>query len=183
MSISMNYWTNSKYKPILGVVAHFFDEKFEMKELYLHCTLAPHPHDKPNVKRQMLDVLKDYNIGFNQVSCITSDGAANLEFVTNLNINPDPTIVEPKFVHLRCVLHRLNLVIQDSCTLHNRTKSTIQNLKNLLNHFSNASKRREPLREACAIVNIESKEIIRAPDTRWNVFFNIAKRALYLKNA
>ena len=137
----MDLWTSEGYLPILGVCAFVIDDNFNIMELKLACKVAPYPHDKPTLKLYFEKVLDSYLINHSQVVSVTTDNASNLELNTRQQTTMLGRSTETAFHQIRCVLHTLNLCLQDTEKLYGNVYDVYVEIKNIYNFFSASSKK------------------------------------------
>ena len=107
ITISFDGWRSGNQLDLLGIVAHFIDEQYAIKNVLLGLRNTYGSHIGAELKHHLLAVLRDYRIS-TKVAFFMADNASNndkaLELLqTELNIDP----VKQR---LRCAGHIINLV-------------------------------------------------------------------------
>ena len=142
----------------------------------------PSPHDKYSLSKILLECLSYWNIDL-KLSATSVDNASNNDGVMKLISNKVQTsslILGGKLLHVRCVAHILNLVVQEGL---NVTGDGIEKVRNSVYFWTQSPKRTKILEKISCQSHIAStKELVLDCRTRWNSTYLMLSTALIYKD-
>lgn len=118
INTSFDAWSSNNDLLLLGVVAHFLDEKHELKTL-LSGLPEINSHSGIEQARVLLQVLQDYGIDGNNLGWFVLDNASNND--TALADLAKSLSFDPSKKRLRCVGHVINLAADAFLTVGDPT--------------------------------------------------------------
>jgi hypothetical protein len=209
--LSFDLWTSlGRRLSLLGVVAHYLDEKFNPRAVLLSLPRMHGSHNATNLSTQLVSILDHFDLRESFGNAITdnaSENAACLDLLgTELFINTGKR-------HVRCMGHVINLVAQEVLfgqdldafeeSLENLTteevelrywqrKGPIGRLHNLIRYICYSSNRRElflklqrdqpdSLRSE-RLRGKDAYELVHDNLTRWNSWYDAIERAIDLRH-
>lgn len=108
ITIRLDHWkANNEMLDLLGVVAHYLDHEYKPKTVMLALKDALGSHTGDNIAEQLIEVLRDYNIGHRATYFAADNATKDDKAVQLLTGNLEIDSVKQR---LRCVGHILNLV-------------------------------------------------------------------------
>ncbi|XP_062010485.1 zinc finger BED domain-containing protein RICESLEEPER 2-like [Rosa rugosa] len=182
--LTTDTWTSVQNFNYMVLTAHFIDDKWEMhKRIINFCTICNHSGN--SIGLLIESCLLQW--GISKVLTITVDNAAAnkcaIEFVrSKLNKREKPeSILEGKYMHVRCTAHICNLIVGSGLKRLNRSVLAIRNAVK----FVRSSPARLDSFKAC--VELEQIPcrglVVMDVPTRWNSTFLMLEAALKFKAA
>ncbi|XP_024156116.2 zinc finger BED domain-containing protein RICESLEEPER 2-like [Rosa chinensis] len=182
--LTTDTWTSVQNFNYMVLTSHFIDDKWEMhKRIINFCTICNHSGN--SIGLLIESCLLQW--GISKVLTITVDNAAAnkcaIEFVrSELNKREKPqSMLEGKYMHVRCIAHICNLIVGSELKRLNRSVLAIRNAV----MFVRSSPARLDSFKAC----VEQEQIpcrglvVMDVPTRWNSTFLMLEAALKFKAA
>lgn len=102
VAITTDIWTSMNTDSFITMTAHFFNKnQINLNTVVLCTKKLESNHTGIHLSEVMTQELNDWNI-FNKVIAIVTDGGANIKLAVRLM----------KILHVPCVAHKLNLIVQ-----------------------------------------------------------------------
>ena len=167
------------------LTAHFIDDDWMLHKKILNFCVIPN-HKGESITQLLEECLVEW--GIEKVLTITVDNAsANdsglrdmVHRISGWGI-PNALLHDGKFLHMRCVAHILNSVVNDGIKMLN---TAIQSIRNAVRYVRSSPQRLESFKRCVEKVRIESKGlVILDVPTRWNSTFLMLESALKFKMA
>ncbi|KJZ68286.1 hypothetical protein HIM_12323 [Hirsutella minnesotensis 3608] len=211
ISISFDLWTSPNPYAILGVVAMWTDATGKRRSTVLGMRRVHGEHSGENLGSAVLGLLKEYDIGGDQIGYFMLDNASSndtaVEFILK-ELCPWMTPQQRRHRRLRCLGHIVNLCCQAFLMGRNCEKylaklekhyqrgdymkveelwkkfGCLGRLHNLVRYIRLTPQRRE---EFAAIIiggdlsDFDGLELIQNNSTRWNSWFHSITRALNVR--
>lgn len=142
----------------------------------------PTPHDAENISKCLLQCFLDWNID-RKISTITVDNCSVNTGVIELIVDQlgDGSLVQNGiYVHMRCVAHILNLIVQDGLSL---ISTSIETIRESVKYWLGTPKRIEKFEETARQLKLStSKKLSEDVKTRWNSTFLMLENAMPYKD-
>ncbi|XP_061993876.1 zinc finger BED domain-containing protein RICESLEEPER 4-like [Rosa rugosa] len=182
--LTTDTWTSVQNFNYMVLTAHFIDDEWVMhKRIINFCTI--HNHSGNSIGMLIESCLIQW--GINKVLTITVDNAAAnkcaLEFVrSKLNKREkSESILEGKFMHVRCTAHICNLIVGSGLKRLNRAVLAI---RNAVKFVRSSSSRLDSFKACVAKEQVPCKGlVVMDVPTRWNSTFLMLEAALKFKKA
>ncbi|KAM2857619.1 hypothetical protein PS2_001838 [Malus domestica] len=167
------------------LTAHFIDDDWMLHKKILNFCVIPN-HKGESIAQLLEECLVEW--GIEKVLTITVDNAsANdsglrdlVHRISGWGIH-NALLHDGKYLHMRCVAHILNLVVNDGIKMLN---TAIQSIRNAVRYVRSSPQRLESFKRCVEKVRIESKGlVILDVPTRWNSTFLMLESALKFKMA
>ena len=183
--LTTDTWTSIQQTNYMVLTAHFIDDDWMLHKKILNFCVIPN-HKGESIAQLLEECLVEW--GIEKVLTITVDNAsANDSGLRDLvhRISgwgiPNALLHDGKYLHMRCVAHILNLVVNDGIKLLN---TAIQSIRNAVRYVRSSPQRLESFKRCVEKVRIESKGlVILDVPTRWNSTFLMLESALKFKMA
>ena len=107
VSISFDAWKSDNELDLLGVIAHYIDADYTIKNVLLALRNTYGCHTGDELAHHLLNVIRDYRISTKLAYFIADNASSN---DTALHILQTDLTVTPKKQRIRCVCHVINLV-------------------------------------------------------------------------
>jgi len=108
ITVSFDGWkADNEVLDLLGIMAHYIDKEYEVKTITLALRDTFGSHSGVNIKDQLLDVLREYQIS-NKVAFFAANNATNNDKA--LQLLAGELNIDAKTQRLRCLGHVINLV-------------------------------------------------------------------------
>jgi hypothetical protein len=203
INLSFDAWSSPNHRSLLGVVAHWIDEKRTLKTALL--ALRPlKGHTGNDMAEALIPVVKLFGIG-DKLGAFQMDNATSNDTAMNALAARIPGI-NPKESRLRCFGHIVNLVVKallygsKSSMLQQelgaaagddeasfkiwREQGSIGRLHNIVTYISRSDSRRRAFEATQKVdASMFSLQLVRHLGVRWNSTFAMIKRALELQQA
>lgn len=136
------------------------------------------PHTGIVIAQAVFDCLVEWKIE-DKIMTITLDNASNnysdVKSLVTKFIGRKNSQFNPKYFHVRCSSHIVNLVVQDGLA---PMESLISNLRNTMNYFNNSPSR---LRSFLAVCN--DYDVSLDCKTRWNYKYKMLDSCIFYRHA
>jgi hypothetical protein len=204
INLSFDAWSSPNHRSLLGIVAHWIDEKRTLKTALLG--LRPlDGHTGSDIADALIPVMKLFDIGGEKIGAFQMDNATSNDTAMSALAARIPGI-DVKESRLRCFGHVVNLVVKallygsKSSTLQQelgaaagddeaafkiwREQGSIGRLHNLVTYISRSDSRRRAFETAQKVdASLFTLQLVRDLGVRWNSTFAMIKRALELQKA
>ncbi|KAL2903417.1 Zinc finger BED domain-containing protein RICESLEEPER 2 [Bienertia sinuspersici] len=183
ISLTIDTWTSCQDLTYVCLTAHFIDQSWKLhKKILNFCQINGHSGDVIGevVEKCLLDW------GITRVLTITVDNASSndvrVEYLRKrLQRWKDGTILDGKFVHMRCAAHILNLTVRDSLEECN---DSISRVRNAVRYVIASPTRMQKFSNCAKQEQIESKHhLCLDVETRWNSTYLMLEYALIYRKA
>lgn len=124
--ITTDCWTSLAKMPYIAVTAHFIGDEWNFKSVCLSCTGFEDNHTSENITRILKDILSDWNLDAEKVTCYTTDNASNIiKAISMLDIP-----------HMPCFGHTINIGINKAFQIPvvERALSRLKKLQSTVAH-------------------------------------------------
>jgi hypothetical protein len=203
INITCDEWSSSNNVPILGITAHWIDDKFRMQEVILAMQEIEGPKTGVNLSKYFIECLEKFNIK-SKVYCITADNASTNGAMAREIANEIDHFQKDTNL-LGCVAHVINLVARAGLSVFSKklgettsvdivdileddsfnqinAPGALTRLMGFITAIMKTPKRKRSFEKLVESELGRSLGLIRNVETRWNSDLNALKRALELKD-
>lgn len=185
VSLTTDTWTSIQNINYMVLTAHFVDDSWNLHKKVLNFCVIPN-HKGESISRLLEECLIEWEI--KKILTITVDNAsANDAALKDLKKRvgdwetPNVLLQGGDNLHVRCVAHILNLIVNDGLAVMN---SCIQSIRNAVRYVRSSPQRLCCFKKCVENVKIESKGlVIMDVATRWNSTFLMLQSALKFRKA
>lgn len=111
ITITCDGWTSPDRIPMLGIMAHWIDSRFEMQEVILSLKEIEGDHSGAALAAHLIPVLEDFGLA-NKLFCVVADNASPNGTMADAIEKACPGFRRQEHL-LGCVAHVINLVARD----------------------------------------------------------------------
>ncbi|CAH9087007.1 unnamed protein product [Cuscuta epithymum] len=183
--LTTDTWTLIQNINYMVLTAHFIDRNWMLHKRILNFCVIPN-HKGESVAKLLEECLVEW--GIEKILTITVDNASSndvglkdlIKRISSWRVE-NVLLHEGKNLHMRCVAHILNLIVNDGLGLLNKC---IQSIRNAVRYARSSPQRLEMFRNCVERVKIESKGLVNMDvPTRWNSTFLMLQAALKFRKA
>lgn len=167
-------WTSSGGggEPYLSFTIHFVTPEWELESRCLETVIFPEDHTAENIREMIENILQEWNIKKEQLVCITTDNASNMQKALHHFSN----------MWLGCFGHNLNLAISKVLKMK-RVEEGVRACRHTVQGFSRSWKRKRSLKAKQKILKMDKKALIHDVVTRWGSTYKMLDRFLNQQQA
>lgn len=184
ISLTCDLWTSNQNISYMCLVAHYIDPNWIMQCRVLNFIELDPPHKGIVIAQAVFDCLVEWKIE-DKIMTITLDNANNndsavkslvTKFIARKNSQFDP-----KYFHVRCSSHIVNLVVQDGLAA---VEALISNLRNTVKYFKKSPSRLHNFLVVCNEYDVEVKKgLCLDCKTRWNSTYKMLDSCIHYRHA
>lgn len=153
----------------MAITVHFVNKYWKFTSILLDCFKYYDRHTADNLKNELVRIIDQWDMT-EKVHTIVIDNAYNITAAVRLT----------GWIHLPCLSHTINLVIQDAIKL---ISSIQKKVKNIVEHFHKSTVAAEKLREFQRLFNGKTLKLKNDVVTRWNSTYYMFQRVSILQNS
>ncbi|KAL2252491.1 UNVERIFIED_CONTAM: putative AC transposase [Sesamum indicum] len=180
--ITTDTWTSIQKVNYMCLTAHFIDDDWNLHKRILNfCPIIGHKSEEigKGVEKCLLDW------GIDRVFSITVDNASSNDgaiiYLRKKFENWGQNILGGRYVHMRCMAHIVNLVVQDGLRGEHET---ISHIRGAIRYIRNSPARYKKFQECIEFEKLETKKLLSLDvPTRWNSTYLMLETAISLKIA
>ncbi|WOL13416.1 zinc finger BED domain-containing protein RICESLEEPER 2-like [Canna indica] len=167
ISITTDTWTSIQQINYICITAHFIDRDWKLhKKILNFCPISSHKGE--SIGRAIETCLLEW--GIDKVFTITVDNASSndvaVEHLKRKFINWGTTIANGKYLHMRCIAHIINLIVQDGLK---DLDPAIRWVRETVKYIRSSPARLKKFKECADSVQVECKSTLCLDVcTRWN---------------
>ncbi|KAL7131898.1 hypothetical protein ABFS83_12G035900 [Erythranthe nasuta] len=184
ISLTTYTWTCIKQVNYMCLTVHFIDDEWKLQKRILNfCPIVGHKSE--DVGKGVEKCLLEW--GFDNIFTITVDNASSnngaITYLTKIFDHWGTNLLGGKYMHVRCVAHIVNLIVQDG--LKNKEEHlAISRIRGAVRYIRNSSARLQKFKECVASRKLDSKNLLCLDvPTRWNSTYLMLEAAITLKSA
>uniref|UniRef100_A0A7N1A947 BED-type domain-containing protein n=1 Tax=Kalanchoe fedtschenkoi TaxID=63787 RepID=A0A7N1A947_KALFE len=165
--LTTDTWTSNQNINYLCLTVHFIDSHWRLHKRLLNF-VPINSHKGEEIGRVIEKCLIDW--GIENVFTITVDNASSnntaVAYLKERIQRWKGCILDGKYLHMRCIAHIINLVVNDGI---NTVKDSISRVRKAVRYVKQSPARLQKFKECVAIEKIESKSLLCLDVcTRWN---------------
>ncbi|KAJ9538744.1 LOW QUALITY PROTEIN: hypothetical protein OSB04_031477 [Centaurea solstitialis] len=177
MSITTDTWTSVQRINYMCITAHFIDAEWKLHKKII--SFVPIQSQKGESIAKALEIcLLDW--GVKNIVTITVDNASSNDVAVGLMksklMSWGCSAIRDSYVHMRCIAHILNLVVQDGLKMAHLSVTKLRDIVRWV--------RGSPAREICDWLDIQEKcSLCLDVPTRWNSTYMMLQNAITYQSA
>ncbi|XP_019185280.1 PREDICTED: zinc finger BED domain-containing protein RICESLEEPER 2-like [Ipomoea nil] len=167
VSITTDTWTSVQRINYMCITAHFIDSEWKLQKKII--SFVPiYSHKGESIAKALESCLLDW--GLKSVFSVTVDNASSndtaLGFLKKKLGSWGCTAVRCKYLHMRCIAHILNLVVQDGLK---ECDSSVKKVKDAVRYVRSSPARLQKFKSLADLIGVEAKNSLCLDvPTRWN---------------
>ncbi|KAF7113037.1 hypothetical protein RHSIM_RhsimUnG0167500 [Rhododendron simsii] len=172
IGFTSDMWSGINNRGYICVTAHYIDSSWTLQKKIIAFRLVEFPHDAEQIFESIMSVFRDFEV-LDKVYSITFDNhSANTATLPLFTRN----LTTPYFgqlLHLRCVCHVINLVVQDGLT---HIAPQISKIRNAVLFIATSPSRQQEFDKLCtSLYNLKPKNMNSDVQNRWNSTYIMLK--------
>ncbi|XP_019196303.1 PREDICTED: zinc finger BED domain-containing protein RICESLEEPER 2-like [Ipomoea nil] len=177
VSITTDSWTSIQRINYMVVTAHFIDSEWKLHKKIL-AFVPVTSHKGEYLAKALENCLLEW--GLRDVFSVTVDNASSndtaMGFLKKKMVSWGSSTVRTKYLHMRCIAHILNLVVQDGLK---DCDSSVKKVREVVRYVRNSPTRLKKFRDLADWLSIEQRSslCLNVP-TRWNSTYLMLQSAL-----
>ncbi|KAL2225527.1 UNVERIFIED_CONTAM: Zinc finger BED domain-containing protein RICESLEEPER 2, partial [Sesamum indicum] len=180
--ITTDTWTSIQKVNYMCLTAHFIDDEWNLHKRILNfCPIIGHKSEE--VSRGVEKCLLEW--GIDRIFTITVDNASSndgaMVYLKKKLENWGQNILGGKYVHMRCIAHIMNLVVQDGLKGKDEHEA-ISRIRGAVRYVRNSPARYKKFQECAEFIETKKLLSLDVP-TRWNSTYLMLEAATCLKRA
>ena len=181
--LTTDTWTSIQNVNYMVLTAHYIDGGWVLQKKVLNFCVIPN-HKGESIGKLLEECVVDW--GLDKILTITVDNAsANdsglREFIRRIRGGNISLLHEGKYLHMRCVAHILNLIVNDGL---GKGQACIQSIRNAVRYVRSSPQRLTAFKMCADLEKIVSKGLVVLDvPTRWNSTYLMLKSALKFRKA
>ena len=184
ISLTTDLWTSNQNIQYMCLVAHYIDSNWVLQRLVLNFVELDPPHTGLVIAHAVFECLVEWKIE-DKVMSITLDNASNNDTATtNLSaklLARKNGQFDPKYFHVRCAAHIVNLVVNDGL---NQIEGLISDLRNTVKYFKRSPSHLYKFVEVCKDYSIKVGKCLSLDvKTRWNSTYKMLDTCIQYRPA
>ncbi|XP_031097181.1 zinc finger BED domain-containing protein RICESLEEPER 2-like [Ipomoea triloba] len=177
VSITTDSWTSIQRINYMVVTAHFIDSEWKLhKRIIAFVPVTSHKGEY--LAKAVETCLLEW--GFRNVFTVTVDNASSndtaMGFLKKKIVSWGTSTVKAKYIHMRCIAHILNLVVQDGLK---ECDSSVKKVREVVRYVRNSPARLKKFRDLVDLLGIEQRSSLCLDvPTKWNSTYLMLQSAL-----
>ncbi|XP_019161967.1 PREDICTED: zinc finger BED domain-containing protein RICESLEEPER 2-like [Ipomoea nil] len=177
VSITTDSWTSIQRINYMVVTAHFIDEEWKLHKKIISFVLVT-SHKGEYIAKALESCLIEW--GLRNVFTVTVDNASSndvaLGFLKRKVLSWGSSSVKSKYLHMRCIAHILNFVVQDGLK---QCDIVVKRVREVVRYVRSSPSRLKKFRDLAEYSGIEQKtSLCLDVPTRWNSTYLMLQSAL-----
>ncbi|KAF7151268.1 hypothetical protein RHSIM_Rhsim02G0026300 [Rhododendron simsii] len=172
IGFTSDMWSGINNRGYICVTAHYIDSSWTLRKKIIAFRLVEFPHDAEQIFESIMGVLRDFEV-VDKVFSITFDNhSANTATIPLFKRNLTPPYFG-ELLHIRCVCHVINLVVQDGLK---HITPQIKKIRDAVLFIATSPSRQQEFDKLCAsCYNVKPKSMNSDVQTRWNSTYIMLK--------
>ncbi|XP_052620942.1 zinc finger BED domain-containing protein RICESLEEPER 4-like [Lactuca sativa] len=175
VSLTTDTWTSVQNFNYMCLTAHWVDENWTLNKRILNFCQTPN-HKGVTIGKLVYRCLQEW--GIDRILTITVDNASSndgaIKYLRSM-LKGSRSVLDCKYLHLRCCAHIINLVVRDGL---DEQFDTVTKIRSAVKYVRSSPSRYESFKECVEFEKIESKsKPCLDVDTRWNSTFLMLETA------
>lgn len=159
ISITTDMWTNSNnVQSFLSYTAHWLDKLYTVKHAVLQMKHFPKQHTAENILKALTEIPTLWEINPSKIHAIVRDNGRNIV----------KAIADSSFSPVPCLIHTLQLAINDSLTSEKCITEMITHSRRIVTHFHHSGSAQEKLAKIQNEFSLPQHQLIQDVTTHWN---------------
>ncbi|XP_019192763.1 PREDICTED: zinc finger BED domain-containing protein RICESLEEPER 1-like [Ipomoea nil] len=182
VSLTTDTWTSVQRINYMCITAHFIDDQWKLnKKIISFVPISSHKGEY--IAKALESCLLDW--GIKNVFTVTVDNASSndtaLGFFKNKILSWGGSSVRVQYMHMRCIAHVLNLVVQDGLRY---AGPSVKKVRDVVRWVRSSPARLKKFREIAVLNGVEAKCALQLDvPTRWNNTYMMLNTALQYQRA
>ncbi|XP_065869662.1 zinc finger BED domain-containing protein RICESLEEPER 1-like isoform X1 [Euphorbia lathyris] len=176
--LTTNTWTSVQNLSYLCLIAHFIDDDWKLhKRIIGFCPISDRSGEVIGmaVERCLL------HWGIDRVFSVTSSHDVGLQYLKKRLNSWKGTVLGGEYLHVRCVAHILNLIVEDSLS---EMHDSILRIRNAIKYVRSSPSRLQKFNKCVEKEKIDFKRhLCLDVETRWNSTYLMLKAAVKFQKA
>ncbi|XP_031103227.1 zinc finger BED domain-containing protein RICESLEEPER 2-like [Ipomoea triloba] len=177
VSITTDTWTSVKRINYMCITAHFIDNQWKLhKKIISFVPVTSHRGEY--IAKALETCLLEW--GLKNIFTVTVDNASSndtaMGFFKKKLLSWGVSSVKCNYVHMRCIAHVLNLIVQDGLK---DVYSSVKKVRDAVRYVRNSLARLKKFRDLADLIGVEAKSSLTLDvPTRWNSTYLMLKNAV-----
>ncbi|XP_031099219.1 zinc finger BED domain-containing protein RICESLEEPER 2-like [Ipomoea triloba] len=177
VSITTDTWTSVQRINYMCITAHFIDHEWKLqKKIISFVPISSHKGEY--IAKALESCLLEW--GLKSIFSVTVDNASSndtaIGFLKKKMLSWGSTAVRCKYLHMRCIAHILNLVVQDGLK---ESDDSVKKVRDSVRYMRSSPARLQKFRELADLIGVEAKNsLVLDVPTRWNSTYLMLHTAL-----
>ncbi|XP_019181603.1 PREDICTED: zinc finger BED domain-containing protein RICESLEEPER 4-like [Ipomoea nil] len=179
VSLTTDTWTSVQRINYMCITAHFIDDQWKLnKKIIAFVPVSSHRGEY--IAKALETCLVQW--GIKNVFTVTVDNASSndtaMGFFKSKLMSWGTTSVRSKYMHMRCIAHILNLVVQDGLKF---ADTSVKRVREAVRWVRNSPARLKKFRDLAELIGVEAKSVLQLDvPTRWNSTYMMLNTAIHL---
>lgn len=180
--LTTDSWTSLQKINYMCLTVHYINEAWELKKKIINfCPISSHKGEA--IGKAVENCLLEW--GIDRVFTITVDNASSndvaISYLSKKIQNWGNSILNCKYLHMRCIAHIINLVVVDGLKL---MSPSVSRIRNAIRYVRHSPSRFQKFKECVEAEKIQSKKLLCLDvSTRWNSTFMMLDTAQRFETA
>lgn len=177
VSITTDTWTSVQRINYMCITAHFIDDQWKLhKKIISFVPVTSHRGEY--IAKALETCLLEW--GLKNIFTVTVDNAYSndtaMGFFKKKLLSWGVSSVKCNYVHMRCIAHVLNLIVQDGLK---DVDSSVKKVRDAVRYVRNSPARLKKFRDLADLIGVEAKSSLTLDvPTRWNSTYLMLKNAV-----
>ncbi|KAJ9553189.1 hypothetical protein OSB04_017234 [Centaurea solstitialis] len=180
ISLTTDTWTSVQRINYMCITAHFIDDEWKLsKKVVSFVPVVSHKGE--SIAKALESCLLEW--GVKNIFTITVDNASSndvaIGFMKNKLVSWGGSSTRVEYIHMRCIAHILNLVVQDGLKL---ADASVKKIRDCVRWVRGSPSRLHKFKEFAELLEVEEKSSLCLDvPTRWNSTYMMLRTAIAYK--
>ncbi|KAI8534491.1 hypothetical protein RHMOL_Rhmol10G0094100 [Rhododendron molle] len=172
IGFTSDMWSGINNRGYICVTAHYIDSSWTLQKRIIAFRLVEFPHDADHIFDSIMGVFRDFEV-LDKVYSITFDNHSVNTATLPLFVRNLTTPYFGELLHMRCVCHVINLVVQDGLE---KIAPQISKIRNAVLFIGNSPSRQQEFDKMCtSFYSLKPKNMNSDVQNRWNSTYLMLK--------